>query len=87
MSSIEDISIAQVSLISFYLICLQSFALLVYLVVKRKVTKDRFLRFFGVLAIGLSCALFPWGPLGIMMGSPAMILMAILVTMFMDKNK
>lgn len=64
-----------------------AFAYLAYLFAKQHLTKDRFLRFLGIVLIGLGSSLFPWGPLGLMCGFPSAILAAILVSCFLDGDK
>lgn len=61
-------------------------ALLVYLLVKKKLTKSRFLRFLGILSIGMASSLIPLGPLSMMFGFPAVLIAAILTSLFLDKE-
>ena len=61
-------------------------ALLIYLLVKKKLTKTRFLRFLGIWSIGTACTIIPFGPFSMLMGVPAVLIAAILTSLFLDKE-
>ena len=69
------------------LIILQCLALTVFLVVRKRLTASRFKRFLAILVISLSCAVFPFGFLGLICGSPAMVLASLLISIFLDKDE
>ena len=85
--SLENFNMGDAINGSFLLISLQLAAVVVFLIVKQRMTGDRFKRFLAILAIGIASAVFPFGLFGVLCGTPAMILMAIMVSLFLDRPK
>ena len=68
---------------------LAMFAALVFVVftfANKKLRKSRFLRFLGIMLIGMTCSLIPMGPLSVIFGFPAVLLSSILVSLLLDKE-
>lgn len=68
------------------LILLQSIAFLVFLVVKDRFTHSRFMRFLGILGIGVASSLIAAPPLGTIIGFPSVLLASILVSIILDNE-
>lgn len=74
-------------LLLFTIIFGELLAVLVYVVVARKLTQDRFKRFLGIVAIGLAASFIPFGFVSMILGAPSVLVAAGLVTLFLDKPK
>lgn len=57
-----------------------------YLFAKKRLTKSRFIRFLAVLTIATLSSMVPFGPLGLFMGFPSVLLASILISCFLDKE-
>ena len=73
--------------LAMMLITFQTMAIVVYLIAREKLTKSRFLRFLAILLIGMVSSLVPFGPLGLVMGFPAVFTAAILTSLILDKDE
>jgi hypothetical protein len=82
----RDINIGDSLTLCVLLLLFGAAVLVVYLFSKKQLSKTRFLRFLGVLAIGMISSLFPFGPFGLVMGFPAVLLSSILVSLFLDRE-
>lgn len=80
-------NVGEVFLAFWMLLGMLCIPLSVYILAKKLLTKDRFLRFVGCLVIGLASATIPFGFMGIMCGFPAVIVSSILTTLFLDRFK
>jgi hypothetical protein len=82
----NDINMGQMTTCTLILLALFCPVLLFYLVAKHKLNKSRFFRFLGVLGIGILSCTVPWGPFGVIMGFPSVLVNSILVSLFLDKE-
>lgn len=58
----------------------------VYMLVKKHLTKSRFFRFLGILAIGTACSIIPWGLASIVFGFPAVFIASVFVSCLLDRE-
>ena len=82
----DELSVGQMVVCSGWILLMACPLLLIYLLAKKKLTKSRFLRFLGILLIGCGGALIPFGPFGILMGFPSILISSIFVSLFLDKE-
>lgn len=83
----DGIRLEAVMIITISILSIQSLCFLVYLTVNKILNKSRFLRFIGILLIGMVTSLVPMGPLSVALGFPAVFMTAILVSCLLDKEK
>jgi hypothetical protein len=86
LNIINSISIEGLLFISSIVLIFQVIILLVFLLARRLLIKDRFMRFLAVLIIQLASSFIPWGWYGLMFGFPAVLISSIFVTAFLDKK-
>jgi hypothetical protein len=60
--------------------------ILIYLISKNKLNKNRFFRFLGILSIATASSLVPFGFFGLIMGFPSALIASIFVSLFLDKE-
>jgi hypothetical protein len=81
-----DYSVGQLYVTSSVIMGTQAIALLAYMVLKQKLSKDRFYRFLAILTVNVTCSLLPLGLFSVMFGLPAAFLSAVLITALIDKE-
>lgn len=81
-----DFSLGDLIVGAWVLVTTQSLVLGATLLAKKAFTKGRFKRFLGILGIGLAASMFPFGPMGLAFGGPAVLVSAIAVSWFLDKE-
>lgn len=81
-----DFNLGQLEVCLGWILFMTCPILLIYLFAKKKLTKSRFLRFFGILLIGSCGAMIPFGPFGVLMGFPSVLISSIFVSLFLDKE-
>jgi hypothetical protein len=81
-----DFSLDHLYFASLVLLGFLSVILLLYMVLKQNLSKDRFFRFLAILAINIACTLLPLGFFSVIFGLPAAFCSAVLITSLLDKE-